>query len=80
MSEADPEKVKAFRASLAWAPELQFSMSIEAKLGDVYVNDAFGTAHRAPSSTVLALNRSSKLPRHTAACWAKISLFEWQVF
>eukprot|EP00434_Breviolum_minutum_P015918 symbB.v1.2.014029.t1/scaffold994.1/size146050/5 len=34
---ADPEKVKDFRASLA-------------KLGDVYVNDAFGTAHRAHSS------------------------------
>ena len=35
--------------------ELYFSMSIEAKLGDVYVNDAFGTAHRAPSSTVFTL-------------------------
>ena len=34
---ADPEKVKEFRASLR-------------KLGDVYVNDAFGTAHRAHSS------------------------------
>jgi len=34
---ADPEKVKAFRASLT-------------KLGDVYVNDAFGTAHRDHSS------------------------------
>ncbi|XP_046475814.1 phosphoglycerate kinase [Neodiprion pinetum] len=34
---ADKEKVVAFRASLR-------------KLGDVYVNDAFGTAHRAHSS------------------------------
>lgn len=34
---ADKDKVKEFRASLA-------------KLGDVYVNDAFGTAHRAHSS------------------------------
>lgn len=31
---ADPEKVTAFRASLS-------------QLGDIYVNDAFGTAHRA---------------------------------
>ena len=31
---ASPESVKAFRDSLA-------------KLGDVYINDAFGTAHRA---------------------------------
>jgi phosphoglycerate kinase len=36
---ADPEKVAAFRAGLT-------------KLGDVYVNDAFGTAHRAHSSVV----------------------------
>lgn len=36
---ADPDKISAFRASLA-------------KHGDVFVNDAFGTAHRAHSSMV----------------------------
>jgi phosphoglycerate kinase len=36
---AKPEEVEAFRASLS-------------KLGDVYINDAFGTAHRAHSSMV----------------------------
>jgi len=36
---ADPAAVAAFRASLS-------------KLGDVYINDAFGTAHRAHSSMV----------------------------
>ena len=36
---ADKTKVAEFRASLR-------------KLGDVYVNDAFGTAHRAHSSMV----------------------------
>ncbi len=44
---ADPEKVAAFRASLS-------------RLGDVYVNDAFGTAHRAHSSMVgVALPRKA---------------------
>lgn len=36
---ADPAKVDAFRASLS-------------RLGDVFINDAFGTAHRAHSSMV----------------------------
>ncbi|XP_006632690.1 phosphoglycerate kinase 1 [Lepisosteus oculatus] len=38
-TKASPEQVEVFRASLS-------------KLGDVYINDAFGTAHRAHSSMV----------------------------
>lgn len=47
-TKADPAKVDAFRSSLA-------------KLGDVFVNDAFGTAHRAHSSMV-----GVNLPRKAA--------------
>ena len=39
LKKATPEEIAAFRASLT-------------KLGDIYVNDAFGTAHRAHSSMV----------------------------
>jgi phosphoglycerate kinase len=38
-TKASPEAIAAFRASLT-------------KLGDIYINDAFGTAHRAHSSVV----------------------------
>jgi len=46
---ADPEKVKKFRESLT-------------KLGDIFINDAFGTAHRAHSSVVgIDLQRAAGL-------------------
>jgi phosphoglycerate kinase len=53
---ADPEAVKAFRASLS-------------RLGDVFVNDAFGTAHRAHSSMV-----GIELPRRAAGYLMKKEL------
>ena len=55
-TKADPAKVDAFRASLS-------------KLGDVYVNDAFGTAHRAHSSMV-----GAKLPQRAAGFLLKKEL------
>ncbi len=53
---ADPASVEAFRVSLT-------------KLGDVYVNDAFGTAHRAHSSMV-----GVKLPQRAAGFLMKKEL------
>jgi phosphoglycerate kinase len=53
---ADPAAVKAFRASLS-------------RLGDVYVNDAFGTAHRAHSSIT-----GVDLPRRAAGYLMKKEL------
>jgi phosphoglycerate kinase len=53
---ADPAHVEAFRASLT-------------RLGDVYVNDAFGTAHRAHSSMV-----GIKLPLRAAGLLMKKEL------
>jgi len=53
---ATPEQVSTFRASLT-------------KLGDVYVNDAFGTAHRAHSSMV-----GVELPKRAAGFLMKKEL------
>jgi phosphoglycerate kinase len=55
-TKADPAKVEAFRASLT-------------RLGEAYVNDAFGTAHRAHSSMV-----GVKLPQRAAGFLLKKEL------
>lgn len=55
-TKADPAKVAQFRENLT-------------KLGDVYVNDAFGTAHRAHSSMV-----GIKLPQRAAGFLVKKEL------
>jgi 3-phosphoglycerate kinase len=55
-TKADPEQVKQFREDLT-------------KLGDVYVNDAFGTAHRAHSSMV-----GVNLPQRAAGLLVKKEL------
>jgi 3-phosphoglycerate kinase len=55
-TKADPAKVNEFRESLT-------------RLGDVYVNDAFGTAHRAHSSMV-----GVKLPQRAAGFLVKKEL------
>ncbi len=56
LKKATPEEIAAFRASLS-------------KLGDIYVNDAFGTAHRAHSSMV-----GVKLPQRAAGFLMKKEL------
>jgi phosphoglycerate kinase len=59
---ADPKAVEAFRASLS-------------KLGDVYVNDAFGTAHRPHSSVVgvlLPQRAAGFLMQHELDAFAKV--------
>jgi phosphoglycerate kinase len=56
VKKATPEQLDAFRKSLS-------------KLGDVYVNDAFGTAHRAHSSMV-----GVQLPRRAAGFLMKKEL------
>lgn len=55
-TKADPSKVAEFREGLT-------------KLGDVYINDAFGTAHRAHSSMV-----GVKLPQRAAGFLVKKEL------
>jgi phosphoglycerate kinase len=55
-AKAEPAKVEAFRASLT-------------RLGDVYVNDAFGTAHR-PHSSVVGIS----LPKRAAGFLMKKEL------
>ena len=55
-TKADPVKVNEFRESLT-------------RLGDVYINDAFGTAHRAHSSMV-----GVKLPQRAAGFLMKKEL------
>lgn len=55
-TKADPKKVAEFREGLT-------------KLGDVYINDAFGTAHRAHSSMV-----GIKLPQRAAGFLVKKEL------
>lgn len=55
-TKADPSKVEEFRQGLT-------------RLGDVYVNDAFGTAHRAHSSMV-----GVKLPQRAAGFLVKKEL------
>lgn len=56
LKKATPDEINSFRASLS-------------KLGDIYVNDAFGTAHRAHSSMV-----GVNLPRRAAGFLMKKEL------
>lgn len=63
-TKASKEAVDAFRASLS-------------KLGDIYINDAFGTAHRAHSSMVgvnLPVKAAGFLMKKELDFFAKVSI------
>jgi phosphoglycerate kinase len=50
------------------AGDLDFAKSLS-KLGDCYVNDAFGTAHRAHASTTIIVRKRSQCHRKSNEIW-----------